>query len=152
MFKIASTSTPTRRLRSVPVVAAALASLLVAASGASAQDFRSPDARDSGVAQDFRSPDARDRGIVVTQPAPLDLRSPDARDAAQTLAQPAVQDLRSPDARNGHFVSTPQQQAQPSGGSSNWGYLAVGGLLSLMIAASVLLVQRRRGRMVPLGS
>jgi hypothetical protein len=138
MFKIASTSTPTRRLRSVPVVAAALASLLVAASGASAQDFRSPDARDTGV--------------VVTQPAPLDLRSPDARDAAQTLAQPAVQDLRSPDARNGHFVSTPQQQAQPSGGSSNWGYLAVGGLLSLMIAASVLLVQRRRGRVVPLGS
>lgn len=157
MSTIASTPTSTR-LRRWIVVTAALASMSVATSTAMAsQDFRSPDARPAAT-QDMRSPDGRPA-------APQDLRSPDGRDGAAMLAvpdaaptQPAVQDLRSPDARGlapdlvGQFSRPVSPQPQASGGPSDWVYLAVGGALSLLIAGTVLLVQRRRGRVMPIGS
>lgn len=104
------------------------------------------------LAQDYRSPDARPAVVM------RDFRSPDAHDAARTAAQPVTQDLRSPDAReSGRFVPAGRvvpaaPQAQPSTGNSDWIYLAIGGLLSLMVVGSVLLIQRRRSRVVPIGS
>jgi LPXTG-motif cell wall-anchored protein len=138
MSQIASTPTSTRRLRWT-ITAAALASLLVAASSAAAT-------------QDLRSPDARAGAAVAAQQATQDVRSPDARDAARRPTQPPAQDLRSPDAREtGRFVS-PAPQGSHSSGGSGWAFLALAGLLSLAIGASVVLVQRRRRHPMAIGS
>jgi hypothetical protein len=153
MSQIASTPTSTRRLRRWMLAAAALGSLLVTASGAPAsQDLRSPDARAGVTVQDLRSPDAR-ATAAVTQPTTQDFRSPDAApDSAQGVPQAPARDLRSPDAReSGQFAAVPQKLEQPSSRGFEWGYLALGGLVSLMLAGTVLLVQRRRHRPMPLG-
>jgi hypothetical protein len=144
MSQIASTST--RRLRRSAIVAAALASLLVPASGAASYTS-------VASSQSYVSPDARAATAVSTRPAKQDLRSPDAMDTARGAVRVPGQDLRSPDARqSGRFVSQPQPQqpGTPSGGF-DWVYLAIGGLLSLVVAASVLLAQRRRRHAMAMG-
>jgi hypothetical protein len=138
MAQIASTPTSIRRSRGWAIAAAALACLLVAASA-------------SAATQDLRSPDARAGAVAGTQPATQDLRSPDASDTGRPLAQPP-EDMRSPDASDaGRFVSSAQDNA--GFGGSDWVYLALaGGLLSLAIGGSVLLVQRHRHHAMAAGS
>jgi hypothetical protein len=166
MAQITAPSTSTRRLRRWTIGAAALVSLLVTASGAAAsqdlrsadaragvtvQDLRSPDARAGVTVQDLRSPDARVTAAVAAQATTQDLRSPDAADPAQGVSQAPAPDLRSPDARQaGQFTSLPAEPEQASGGFE-WGYLALGVVASLMLAATFLLVQHRRHRPMPLG-
>ena len=132
MAQTASTRTSIRRFRRWTIAAAALAILVVAASA-------------SAASQDLRSPDARAGGAVPVEPTSQDLSSPDASNLALRRTQPAAQDLRSPDASEaGRFVSSPQD-GTGSSGVSDWVYLALaGGLLSLAIGGSVLLVQRHR--------
>lgn len=144
-----TTSTPTsiRRISRWTIATAAVAGLLVAASGAPA----SPG--------DYRSPDARAGAVLPVEAPPQDFRSPDARNSVPPAARPAGVDLRSPDARqSGQFTtsSAPQQPAEQSSASSSgfdWAYLAIAvGVLSLAIGAGFLLVQRRRHRVMPIGS
>jgi hypothetical protein len=139
MAQIASTPSSIRRFRRWSIAMAALAGLLLAASA-------------SAPAQDLRSPDARAVAAVPAEPATQGPGAPEASDTANQAAYPGTQDLRSPDAREtGGFVSSPQDTSTSS--SSDWVYLAIGGLLSLaLIGSSVLLVQRHRRHALATGS
>lgn len=87
-------------------------------------------------AQDFRSPDARP--VVAKQ----DLRSPDARAVA---AQPSAQDLRSPDAQpSGQFHTGQPATTAHASSSFDWAYLAIVLTIPLLLLAGYLIVRRER--------
>jgi hypothetical protein len=123
------------------------------------------------IAQNFSSPDARDSARQVTGTGGLgimngrDLVSPDARDSARRAAAPET-NLQSPDARDasnpgvstyqpGRASLPAQRIVVPASNGFDWGDAGIGaaGMLGLVaLAAGTLMVatHRRRERRVPI--
>jgi hypothetical protein len=91
-----------------------------AAFAAAPQDYRSPDARSVSVTQDYRSPDSRP--VPVTQ----DFTSPDATPTGV-----------------GRFVPHAPSNTTSAPGF-DWGFLAVGVALMLVVLAGIAYANRRR--------
>jgi hypothetical protein len=169
MSQITHTNSSTRHLNrwrsAVAIPATALLMLVLATGPANAAvDLRSPDARDAALqaqstpqaqstgAQDLRSADARDAVQAQSTPqvqstGPQDLRSADARDVAVQAESTPAQNLRSPDSRD--LRPVPLQASSPSPDSSDgfdWGYVAIGGGLTFLLAAGMTTMTVRRRR------
>jgi hypothetical protein len=118
------------------IVASVVLALVACGTASAAQDFRSPDAHSAAV-QDLRSPDAKTTFVQAPVRAPVvvtqDRRSPDGRDGARIFTQPPA--------------PSPRASSSP-----DWVYLAIGGLVTLLIAGVALMTQRRRRHPLPLGS
>jgi hypothetical protein len=150
MSKLVSTHIAIRP-KAWPAIVVVTAGMVVPAAAA-AQNYQSPDARAGVVVQHYQSPDAQE---IVVDPASgfaQDLRSPDARTIVVDPASGFAQDLRSPDARlSGRDVTSAPQHHATGSSSFEWGYLAVGIALALLIVAGVVLTTRRRRQEVIVG-
>jgi hypothetical protein len=151
MLKLVSTQIPIRP-KAWPAIVVVIAGMVVPAA-APAQNHQSPDARAGVVMQDYRSPDAHK---IVVDPASgfaHDVRSPDARTIVVDPASGFAHDVRSPDARvSGRYVTRAPQHHTTGSSSFEWGYLAAGIVLSLLIVAGIVLTTRRRRQDVVVGS
>ena len=145
---------------------------------ASAQDFRTPDARDQPPVKravgDLRSPDAREVDGAPAAQLEVDLRSPDARGTGEAAARRAA-DARAEDVRElwssppadvyaeafGSRASAPTGAAVPAravtlddGGGFDFGFASIVALALALAGAGagMVVALRRRRAAAPIGS